>query len=397
MSKLLWLLAVITLTPLIALAQGDANKLTIPSSPAFSILNFEPTAVMRPTSNKDLATDVLSSFDKNGKLLMNLGLEVSPYWLQSKPTLTREQYLNPTLFQAVKQSFSLSAGTVKDSASGANKFGAGFRFKLLNGRPSPDLEKTEQRLIDTATIQADIALLRAQASMFESVSAAIAHLQKTMLEQGFAADVVAGIISYARDLAPQFPNTTSGIRAFAEALNNDIESKKGDLVKQVTTLTKQRLGFILELAGATAYNTSTGDDLERLGVWVNASNYVSATDLFTLTARYMYHNGDTVTGNADVGLSYMKQAEKYNVSIEYMLRWYQAEIADVNSSGQPIKRLEKNSSYRLAVQGSYLISQQISVNVSFGKNFDSPFISGSGFFSILGLNYSIFNKEHVAN
>ncbi len=71
-----------------SLAQ-DETKLTIPSTPAFSILNYEPTSVMKPTSNKDLAADVLNSFDKDGKLLMNLGLEVSPYWLKSRPLPVR--------------------------------------------------------------------------------------------------------------------------------------------------------------------------------------------------------------------------------------------------------------------------------------------------------------------
>lgn len=50
----------------------DISKLTIPTSPAFSILDFEPSAIMRPTSARGLAADVLNAFDKNGKLLLNL-------------------------------------------------------------------------------------------------------------------------------------------------------------------------------------------------------------------------------------------------------------------------------------------------------------------------------------
>ena len=124
----------------------DAAKLNVPASPAFSILGFEPSVIMRPTNAKSLATDVLSSFDKNGKLLLNLGLEVAPYWLQSHPNLTRKTYLNPTTGQAFLQSLSISAGTAKDSVTGSNKLGVGFRFRLANGKPVAALEIAEMEM-----------------------------------------------------------------------------------------------------------------------------------------------------------------------------------------------------------------------------------------------------------
>src|SRR5438105_1043996 len=98
-------------------AQDGDGKLNLPSSPAFSILNFEPAAVLKPTTARSLAADVANSFDKNGKLIVNLGLEASPYWMQSRPLLTREQYLHASLLQLVKQSLSLSAASAKDSAN----------------------------------------------------------------------------------------------------------------------------------------------------------------------------------------------------------------------------------------------------------------------------------------
>ena len=97
--------------------------------------------------------------------------------------------------------------------------------------------------------------------------------------------------------------------------------------------------------------------------------------------------------NFDAGISFLKKADKFNVSFEGMMRWYRADIPDVNASNQPIIRVEKKFTYRLAAQGSYMIAKDISINLSIGKDFDSPFISRSGFFSILGLNYSIFSKE----
>jgi hypothetical protein len=165
-----------------------------------------------------------------------------------------------------------------------------------------------------------------------------------------------------------------------------------ELKKKVSELVYDRRGFILEFAGATGYS-SDEKKFERFGFWGNASYFVSPDDFFTLTARYMHRSNDTSLNNVDVGLGFLKKGSTYNISIEGMLRWYRAEIPAFNSNNQLITRLEKNFTYRLAVQGSYIISRDISVNLSIGKDFEAPFISGKGVFSILGLNYSIFSKE----
>lgn len=390
------LLSLLFSNSLLLCAQDEVKKSTIPSSPAFSILDFEPTAVMRPTSNKDLATDVLNAFDKDGKLLMNLGLEVSPYWLQSRPFLTREKYLNPDPAQAFLQSFSLSAATVKDSASGDNRFGAGFRFKLINGKPVPDLKDAESELKDIQTIQSDIALVKSlSGTVIKSVKEAVDFIESTMKKQAFSPAAINNVISNAEGIARSFNDDKQGIDSFADALNNSMNDAKGEPLKKVATLTKQRLGFILELAGATSYNMSSTSNIEKIGVWVNASNYVSSSDLFTLTTRYMYLNRDTLVSNFDAGLAYVKKGSTYNISVEYMLRWYSSQIPDFDINGNRIKRLEADFSYRLAIQGAYIITEQLSINISFGKDFSQPFIGGDSYFSILGLNYSIFNKERV--
>lgn len=372
----------------------DASKLNVPVSPAFSILGFEPSAVMRPTSAKSLATDVLSSFDKNGKLLMNLGLEVAPYWLKSHPNLTRDKYLNPTLGQAFMQSLSISAGTAKDSATGTNKLGAGFRFRLSNGKPVAALAVAEKELSaknDIITIMGVVRGAIDENDTKKSVMDDIAEKLKTKLNLDEA--VIKSIKTRANDLAADFGQTEEDLDKFLEALMKDRDSVVNyELKKKVSELVYDRRGFILEFAGATGYS-SDEKKFERFGFWGNASYFVSPDDFFTLTARYMHRSNDTSLNNVDVGLGFLKKGATYNISIEGMLRWYRAEIPALNANNQLITRLEKNFTYRLAVQGSYIISRDISVNLSIGKDFDAPFISGKGVFSILGLNYSIFSKE----
>ena len=375
----------------------DVSKLNIPATPAFSILDFEPSAVMRPSTAKSLATDVLNSFDKDGKLLMNLGLEVSPYWLKSHPDLTRSKYLHPNFGQALKQSFSLSAATVKDSSTGNNKLGAGFKFRLSDGRPTDDLEAAEKELIAKSNIINAINTARPLIDNSSTTSSVIDNILNNLRQMTIDEKVIASVKKKAELSAKNFINTPDDLNKFVQNLIEDRLSEKTEieLRQKVSDLTYDRKGFLVEFAGATGYN-SYDEKFERLGFWGNASYFVSPDDFFTLTGRYIHQNNDTSLTNIDVGLGFMKKSEKYNISIEGMFRWYRAEIPDMNSSGQPIIRLEKDFTYRLAVQGSYIISKDISINISIGKDFDSPFISRKGAFSILGVNYSLFSKEPLA-
>ncbi len=376
-------------------AQDDA-KLNVPVSPAFSILGFEPSAVMRPTNAKSLATDVLSSFDKNGKLLLNLGLEVAPYWLKSHPGLTREKYLNPNVGQAFLQSLSISAGTAKDSATGSNKLGAGFRFRLSNGKPVAALKEAELEMSKKDEITLTINNVSAGAVATDTKESLIDELAKKLkTELKLDEPVIKSVIDRAKELAGTFGNKPDDIESFFEALINDRDAADIDLKKKISNLVYDRRGFVLEFAGATGYNSDV-KNFDRLGFWGNASYYVSPDDFFTLTARYMHKGNDTVMNNVDVGLGFLKKGPSFNISVEGMLRWYRADIPALDIANMPITRVEKKFTYRLAVQGSYIITKDISVNLSIGKDFDSPFVSGSGVFSILGLNYSIFSKEPPA-
>jgi hypothetical protein len=375
----------------------DISKLNLPVSPAFSILDFEPSAVMRPTNAKSLASDVLNSFDKDGKLLMNLGLEAAPYWLGSHPHLKMKKYLDPDFGQTFLQSFSLSAATVKDTVSGDNKFGAGFRFKLLNGEPVQSVQSaTTIRNLKTRTMIANIISGRGRAAVAaDTRQSVIKDIEAVLVAKNVSPIIIDDFIDAAQNSMDDYSDTITDIQAFLTDLATGILNGQEyrELQEKVSELLYERKGLVIEFAGAGGYNASDKMSLETIGFWGNISYYVSVDDLFTLTARYMSRNMDTSLRNFDVGLGYLKKTRNYNVSVEGMWRWYKAEIPDINISGEPILRLEKKFTYRLAIQGSYSITKDISINLNIGKDFDSPFISGSGFFSILGLNYSIFSKD----
>jgi hypothetical protein len=373
----------------------DISKLTVPTSPAFSILGFEPSAIMRPTNAKSLATDILNAFDKNGKLLVNLGLEVAPYWLKSNPNLTRKDYLRPSTGQAFMQSLSISAATVKDSASGNNKLSAGFRFRLYNGEPVAELETASNELKLKTTIVAIINGVKSivDANTINTKQKAIDNIENALIKKNIGQATINNFKKDAQSIMADYTDALPDIKLYLEKLlANRIEAYAA-LAKKVSNLLYDRKGFILEFAGATGFNTTQNNSVEKIGFWGNASYNISPDDMFTLTARYMFTNGDTASNNIDIGLGFLKKNSQYNISFEGMARFYHAEIADININNQPIKRIEKAFTYRLAGQVSYAISKDVSINLNIGKDFNTAFISRSGFFSILGVNYSIFSKE----
>lgn len=393
MKYILRLLFVISLFSQSAFTQ-DVSKLTVPSTPAFSILDFEPSAIMRPTNAKSLTSDILNSFDQNGKLKSDLGLEISPYWLGSHPRLKMNTYLNPNTGQTILQSLRLSAATKKDTLTDDNKLGLGFRFKLYNGQPAVNTKTIEdiRKLKERSTINSIINGVAQAIEDSTSKDQAMRLIEKALQKADFSQVVIDEIKKIANEISVGSPELDADPKALLLKVVNISVGQYKELQTEVSKRLYDRKGLIVEFAGATGYNSSD-DKFERVGFWSNASHFVSPDDFFTLTARYMRQKNDTLLTNIDVGLGFMKKSTSYNVSIEGMFRWYRAEIPDFNSGGQPIKRLDKEFTYRLAVQGTYAISKDISINISIGKDFDSPFISRSGVFSIFGMSYNLFSKE----
>lgn len=390
MKKILYTL-IILFGAFVVKAQTPA--LTVPSSPAFSILNFEPSAVLRPTNVKSLSTDLLHSFDKSGQLQLNAGLEFSPYWLNSKPNLTLQKFLKPNFTNTVLQSLSISAATIKDSVTGLNSLGTGFRFKLYNGEPVIDIPTASD--IKSLKLQSSVATIIngfAKTNLFDNKEDAIRSIVESMKKKNIDKTIIEKLQSLANSIIDEFENSPKDVQSFLTKLEDLWISNYKQLQEQVSNMLYQRKGFIAEIAGAGKFNNNLNNNLEKIGLWLNLSYIVSSNDQITFTARHLFTNGDTSFSALDAILSYLKQANKFSIAFETAVRSYRSVIPDFNINNQAIKRIEQKITYRFALQSSIALNELISLNFSIGKDFDSPTIQKKGFFSILGMNYSIFNK-----
>jgi hypothetical protein len=388
---------ILTLCFLLSLSLVHAQDLQIPNTPAFSILGYEPSAVMRPNNTKKLSSDILNSFDKDGKLLMNLGMEVAPYWLTSHDTLSRQQYLDPTAWQSFKQTFTLSAATVKDSVSGNNNLGVGFRVQLVSGKVSHDFTIADKQLNGLETVISAIGAGRSMAgTTILNRNALIDSITNYLKTANISANVIAGFRAKATERAAKYDDSAGSMKLLCEELIASYEPETDALAKKVIELENKRTGFSLEIASAAKFITTTGNQgFRKVGVWANANNYFTDTDAWTITARWMTTVTDTTMANFDAGIGYIKQGKDFNISVEGMVRWYRSEIPDFNSALEPILRVEKDFAYRLAAEASYTLTENVSFNISVGKDFKDPKFNTDSYFSIFGLNYSLFNAQKI--
>lgn len=371
------------------------QSLRAPSTPAFSVLNFEPSSILKPSSLKDIGTDVLNSFDENGKLRMNLGLELTPYWLSSRPYLTFEKYTQPTLGQTILQTFNLSVATVKDAVTNKDKLGVGLRFQLMNGKPDAEY-LNKQKLLEKRLAMQSIAnqgRLRVGKTINSTKDATAFFtdfLEKNRNE--FTRDEAAVLLIIFEETIKDFTDTN--LKEFFGELHRKLNEANSPLVSKVVELSKRRYGLFLEFAGATGFASfKEKQGIERSGVWLTASYYYKTGDSWFASARYQFSNRDTSQNNFDFGLSYAKELKSVSISTEGMFRWYNATSSGFNSNNQLVSRIEKDITWRFALQGSILITEGISFNLSLGKDFNAPFNKNQSYFSIFGLNYTFIQKR----
>src|SRR3954463_2557049 len=116
----------------------ELDNLKTPTSPAFELLGVSPTAIARPATPRALATELLSSTNQGTVLPNNYALEVAPYWLKPHPKLTFQEYTSPSAGQSIRQTFSVSFATSRDSTadSSVRRAALGVRLLPLSGRVS---------------------------------------------------------------------------------------------------------------------------------------------------------------------------------------------------------------------------------------------------------------------
>lgn len=167
-------------------------------------------------------------------------------------------------------------------------------------------------------------------------------------------------------------------------LTDDDNLKKLDSLRQKYVDITEKPVFNIDLAaaiGASAESNSYSElELKRWAIWTTF-NFRPKGDDFYFTALARYINNEDFQGtniNADlidVGARFNYDISKFTVSLEYVQRLnVTAEIYD---------------DYRIAVIGSYKLSENVFVTSTFGKNFDDV----NNIIALAGLNFGFSQKK----
>jgi hypothetical protein len=319
------------------------EELQPPSAPAFVLLGIEPSSVQRPDSPRALTTSLLSLASDKELLPKNFAMEVTPFWLASRPTFTFDDYyqtgrgFGKTLALTAARSFALSLATsprVPGKDTVGTSIGVGGRMLLWPGKPSAQLDTVRSHLV--------------------------------------------------RGLGKCAAGSTNqkDLDACYGALKPVLDSVQANL---------EPVGFVLQLAfglsGAFPRDTIDNGRLARAGVWLTPSYRISQRVELIAVGRWLHANvpaGDSANADLlDAGLR---------------LRWKPSDLFAI--SGEGIARSGRGgtvanaSSSRFGALAEYRAAENLYVFYSFGKDFDAAKAPRSKLLSTVGLNLG-FGKKPV--
>ena len=90
--------------------------LSVPESPAFTVLGVTPNAIVRPGTPRELATSLLNGLDKNGNFQTGLAIDTAPYMLFNGANITLQDYNDYYLTRLLSRT-QFSIATTKGAAN----------------------------------------------------------------------------------------------------------------------------------------------------------------------------------------------------------------------------------------------------------------------------------------
>lgn len=124
--------------------QAAMLDLSVPDSPAFSVLGLTPEEVSRPTTARKLATSLLNGVDRHGVLQSGVAVDLAPYLALAGESLRLNDYRMRYGMRFLSR-LQMSVATVKASGNNdeATRAAVGLRATLLDHgdpRTDPDLD-----------------------------------------------------------------------------------------------------------------------------------------------------------------------------------------------------------------------------------------------------------------
>ncbi len=287
----------------------NVKDIQTPVAPAFILLGVEPTSIDQPKTPRSFVLSLLNARPVNDFIPRDYAMQVVPYWLNSHPSLTFDDYYNATVIQTLLQTTVISIATTKisnfDSLSSGTSLGLGLNAMFIQGKAHPKLSDSKNQLV---------AILDSMNRTEDSTKIKI------------------------------LMNRAKGIA---------LEIQKMD---------KQRVGFRAECAGGSIINFPNdkfeNGKMTRYGVWVLPAYRISNPTLDVIAlGRYIHNESDSSENYFDFGGRIVSETSDFTLSGEFVYRLIKRQYN------------QNDKSYRANVALEYQINPSIRVIGSFGRNF----------------------------
>lgn len=123
--------------------------MSVPESPAFTVLGVTPETVIRPTSPRAFATSLLNGVDVNGNFQSGLAMDFVPYLLVAGDELTLRKYQTSSIVRLLSRSqfsFGTTKGATEDDKS--MRLALGLHVTLWD-RGDPRMDETLMSCLST--------------------------------------------------------------------------------------------------------------------------------------------------------------------------------------------------------------------------------------------------------
>lgn len=352
-------------------AQNDGinfDLLTAPATPAAALLGFAPSEIDKPRDVAEFMASVVSQTDGFSNLPANYAIEVAPAWLFGKEKISFESFQNNKLSSSIWQSLAISAAVRRRDASESNdlpltQVSAGIKVSLSRGHfPGTTLDLIDSTRENLNFIHRNIESYLADDLVYQA-----------LIDSAFESQSWLDTLNIYRN------------RKFKDFRSTELAK----LESKIKRLRFNRIGFKLDLTAGivqdyvnNSYNQRT---ISKLGIWLT-TGWEGEKGFSVLAMGRVLKSPDAdyqdETGNMQIAsiLSYDAGARLF---------WAPPD-KPYSLSGEALYRKvstpkELPASWRYTVNFEYKLKSNLSLNFTYGRDFDDVVIKEGNVVALLSL------------
>lgn len=396
-----------TLYCLESYAQQDTtvnlDVLKAPTSTAFNLLDFSPSAIERPSDVNAFALSLQSTTKNFSSLPNSYAVEFAPIYLTKKRTVSLSDMNSAAFKEVFRQSFLLSVGYTHLGPEGQedvdslrqSKIGIGFKFSII--RPH----------FSNKTVEVYNRLLLQQQSMLDFVVKGLGNdAEITEIE-----DSIKNVTTIQPDLTKQRQLRIMLIKRLGalDSIRNsliNIQLPEQEAFKEAKKLASdfkiERKGLFLDLAAGIVldftYDFFNRSKVTKSGAWLtggyeNGSNGISSLAIL----RYLYQPDNISADNSGILLA--DDLSTLDAGGRFILSGAQGRLS-LSAEGIYRSVLAANTvapSWRFVLNIEYDIGVNKILTFAFGRNFDGSVTKGGNVIAALNFASSFGSSRKISH